>query len=554
VQLDLPGTRRVAGFLVVALLAGCGGGNGGDEATRTELSTNAISFSASGPRADRPAAQVLTATFGEDIAHLAVVHSGDAIAEATSVLNGRTAEITVVPAAPSDIGPGQFAGALAVTGYTCADANCSRMAAGSTATVSVTYQISPLIERVAPYVATSGVSDTVIIRGQGFRSFNVTGVRFGDVVATEIAINSGGTEILATHPALSAGSYTVHLDATNHEGEIPSDVMLVVKDPVPYAAGTLSHLAGTSRVRSLSYDAERQALLLVTDASGGPIVRYAYESGAWSAPTQVAGGFLDAALSADGTQIYAITATTLRPVDPVTLALGTAVTASDLAENSGLKNIVVGNDNRALITTSLTTSGSTQGYIYDPDSATLLRNGIQLNNATPAMAANGSGAVVVQGDPSLTSDVPIYVYSTSGLSLSSTATSLRQNSVPPAVNRTLSRMVVNGRRVYSGNGALLNPPVLALLGTLPETTAAVVLKPDGSRAYAYDPTAGGILVYDIREAADEDDDDAVYPALGAATPLPGDPGSNVRMTITPDGGTLFLAGGTQIVVLPTPAL
>lgn len=542
-QSYLPGARRVAGFLLAGLLAGCSGGGGGDEATRTEISTNAIAFSATGPAAETPAAQVFTATFGEDIAHLAVVHSGDAIASATSELNGRTAQITVVPTAPATIGPGPFVGAVAVTGYTCADSTCSRLSAGSTATVSVTYQVSPLIERVAPYVATAGTTDQVIIRGLGFLSFNVSGVRFGDTAATAFAVNSTGTEIVATHPALTAGSYPVHVDASNHQGDIPSTVALVVQDPTAFAATTLAHVAGTTAVRSLSYDAERHALLLVTDTPpSNPIVRYVYESGAWSAPAQAPGAFLDAALTSDARQIYGITATTLVPVDPVTLALGTAVSAASLVENSALKNIVVGNDNRALVTTSLTTSGSTQGYIYDPTSATLNLNGTTLNNATPVMSGNGSGAIVVQGDPSLTSDIPVYLYSTSSNSLTASAVSLRQNTVVPAIDRAISRVVLNGLRVYDGN--------LALLGTLPETTAAVILRPNGSRAYAYDPTAGGILVYDISV----DRDEAAYTALGAVTPLAGDPGSGVRMAITPDGGTLFLAGSTQIVVLPTPAL
>src|SRR5690606_30408882 len=134
--------------MLIGLLAGCSGGSGGDDATRTEISTNEIRFRASGPSAGTPAAQEFTVTFGEDIAHLAVVHNGDAIASATSVLNGRTARVTVVPAEPSSIGPGPFAGAVAVTGYTCADATCSRMSAGSTATVTVDYQISPAVQAV----------------------------------------------------------------------------------------------------------------------------------------------------------------------------------------------------------------------------------------------------------------------------------------------------------------------------------------------------------------------------------------------------------------------
>src|SRR5687768_3200817 len=51
---DLPGARRVAGFLLISLLAGCGGGSGEDQATRTEISTNAITFTAAAPDAPAP--------------------------------------------------------------------------------------------------------------------------------------------------------------------------------------------------------------------------------------------------------------------------------------------------------------------------------------------------------------------------------------------------------------------------------------------------------------------------------------------------------------------
>jgi hypothetical protein len=431
---------------------------------------------------------------------------------------------------------------VAVTGYTCADTTCSRMAAGSTATVSVNYQVSPLLLSVAPYLASAGISDTVLIRGQGLRAFNISGVRFGDTAATAFTVNTTGTELIATYPALAAGSYVIHLDSTNHTGEIPSNVALRVLDPVAYTATTLDHPASTTALRSLFYDFERQALLTVTDTAGGSIVRYPYANGAWGAPSQAASGFLDAALSANGTQLFAISQTALIPVDPVTLALGTSIAAPSLATNSFLKNIVVGYDNRSLITTSLTTSGSTQGYIFDPPTGVLGLNGIGLNNATPTMSANGAIAIVSQGDPTLTSDVPAYVYTTSTNTLNASAVSLRQNAVPPAVNRSISRIVLNGTKVYDGS--------FALLGTLPDTTAAVILKSDGTRAYAYDTAAGGILVYDISV----DRDEAAYTALGAVVPLAGDPGTGPRMAITPDNGTLFIAGAARIVVQPTPAL
>lgn len=542
----LPGARRVAGFLLFGLLAGCGGGGGGDDTAPVQISVPAITFTAASPSAAAPAAQSFTATFGKDVQQLSVVHSGDAIASAASVVNGRTAEITVVPATPSAVGPGAFVGAVAVTGYTCADTTCSRLAAGSTATISVNYQISPALLSVAPYLAAAGVSDTVLIRGQGFRDFNISGVRFGDTAATAFTVNSTGTELSATYPALAAGSYTIHLDSTNHTGEIPSNVALRVVPSVAYAATTLDHVPGTTALRTLIYDAERQALLTVTDtAPSNPIVRYQYANGAWSAPVQAASGLLDAALSADGTQLFAISQTALMPVDPVTLVVGTSVAAPSLATNSFLKNIVVGYDNRSLITTSLPTSDLTQGYIYDPPTGIIGVTGVGLNNATPTMAASGAAAILSQGDPTLTSDVPVFIYATvtaTGTNaLNASTVSLRQNAVPPAVSRSVNRVVLNGTKVYDST--------FELLGTLPDTTSAVILKSDGSRAYAYDTAAGGILVYDISV----DRGEAAYTALGPVTALAGDPGTGLRMAITLDGSTLFIAGSARIVVQPTPA-
>jgi hypothetical protein len=52
-----------------------------------------------------------------------------------------------------------------------------------------------------------------------------------------------------------------------------------------------------------------------------------------------------------------------------------------------------------------------------------------------------------------------------------------------------------------------------------------------------------------------DRDEAAYAPLDGATPLAGAPGSSVKMIITPDNGTLFLAGANgQIVIQPTPGL
>jgi hypothetical protein len=519
----------------MALLAGCSGGSGGDESARTEISTNAISFNAAGPDVATPTSKVFTATFGTDIAHLAVVHSGAAIGNVTSTMNGRTATITVEPTAPGAVGPGAFVGAVAVTGYTCADATCSKLAAGDSATVSVDYQISPVVEVVAPYVAIAGVSDEVVLRGVGFRSFAVTGVQFGDTPATSFGLVAGSSvEGRATHPALAAGSYPVRLIAPTFQGAITTRATLVVVDPITYAATTLAYPTAPTAVRGLSYDAERRALLVVTDAGGGSVVRYQYTGTAWDTPTAVAGDLRDVALSTKGTSLYGITSTAFVPVDPVTLTLGTAIAAPSMETNSFLKNIVVGNDDIGIITVGLdsTTTLTTQ-YAYFPFNNTVSQAGNRLDNATPAMAANGTFAYMIQGSPSLTADVAGQRYVTGASSpFGSSTIQARQNNVVP----------VRGQRVYDGTEAFL--------GTLPDTTVAVALKPDGTRAYTYDPTAGGIVVYDISV----DRDEAAYAPLSAAVPVAGDPGSIPRMIISPDGRTLFLAGSTQVVVQPTPAL
>jgi hypothetical protein len=528
--------------LLISLLAGCGGGSGEDEATRTDISTNAMSFTAAAPDAPAPAPQVITATFGSDIAHLAVVHSGDAITSATSVLNGRTAQITVQPPSPSDLGPGAFTGAVAVTGYSCADATCTKLSAGSTSTVAVNYQISPVVQLITPYVVTAGVSDNVVIRGVGLSSFAIQGVRFGTTAATAVALLNG-SEIRATYPALPAGTYPIALDSASHQGPIPSTATLVVVDPIPFAAGTLTYPAGTTSTRRLIYDAAGASLLLVGDGNGGSIVRYSNVGGVWSAPVQSGSGLGDASLSADGRQLFGVNATSVVPIDVATLTLGTPIAAPSIPAGAFLKNIVVGSDNRAVITTGINAATATLSYIFTPSAAIVQQSGLTtVINGTPAIAGNGSAGVVIQGDPSLTTAPLVYGYSASSNAFASAGISVNQNTVAPAVDRSMSRIVLNGERVYDS--------VFNFLGTLPNTTAAVALRSDGGRAYAYDPTAGGIVTYDTSV----DRDEAAYAPLGAVVPLAGNPGTAVKMIITPDGGTLFLAGtGGEIVIQPTPA-
>jgi hypothetical protein len=537
----LPGIYRAAGLLPLLLLASCGGGDSkSDTSLHTGVSANSLAFAAAVTDIATPATQSIDVTFSSDIVHLSIVHNGAAIANVTSTVNGRTARVTVAPVSPSRLGAGRYSGSLAITGNACADSTCSRLVAGNTQSVDVTYQVSPTVEFVAPYVGTTNIAATAVIRGFGFGQFAVQSVLFGTAAATEFTVVSD-TEIRATYPALAAGRYSVTLGIPTHQGTVPTRGTLVVVDPIPFVARTLAYPLAPSLVRTLIFDAERSALLVLTDAGGGTILRYPYSGGAWGAPSSVAvENVQDMALSTNGQQLLVLSPTSLIPVNPLTLELGTAVPAPSLDPSVFFKNIVVENAGIALITSGIGASALTPLYLYDVRSGTLSRTGSGANNATPAMAADGSRAFFVQGDPSLTTDSSVLAYTASTGVFEATAIGINQNAIAPVLDRSATRLVLNGFRVYDGT--------LNLLGTLPAATQAVTLRPNGTRAYTYDSTGGTVLTFDV--TADVDDAE-IAPLLPGQT-LAGAPGDSVRATVTTEGNTLFFAGATQIVVQPTP--
>lgn len=499
-----------------------------------------MAFTAASPAAATPAPQVVTATFGADVANVAVIHTGTAIANVTSVLNGRTASITIEPSAPAQVGAGALTGTVAITGYFCADANCSRVEAGNSQTVNVSYQISPVVNFVAPYVGIAGVSATATLRGAGFLGFAVRGVNFGTTAATASTVVSG-TELITAFPALAAGTYPVQLDIPTHQGAVPSTATMVVVAAPAYAAQALAYPAAITAVRSLVYDAERAALLVGTDAGDGTILRYPYTAGAWGAPASAAVAQLrDMSLSIDGAQLLAATRTGITPVDPIALTLGTAVAAPAPTADSFVKNVAITNTNTAIVTTGVARSESTKVYAYNVNAATFTESGTLLNNATPGAPRSGNIVMLITGDPSLTTAPSLFAYSASTNAIGATTIALNQNSIAPVMDSNGTRLALNGLNVYAGD--------FAFLGTLPATTLAVAFKPDGTLAYTYDSAAAGVLAFDTSVTRSG----AALPQVGAAVPLAADPGAGVKMTISPDGGTLFFAGATQIVIQPTP--
>ena len=91
-------------------------------------------------------------------------------------------------------------------------------------------------------------------------------------------------------------------------------------------------------------------------------------------------------------------------------------------------------------------------------------------------------------------------------------------------------------------------------GTLPNTTRAVAVKPDASRAYTFDAPngsdAGTFLTFDLTTSLTGD---AQYSPLDTGIPMtPGNGTGAIAMTIAPDGRTVFVAGVSGVYVQPAP--
>jgi hypothetical protein len=540
---DLFAHWRKAAVLLALTLSACGGGgsdsnNGSNPGSGTEVSTDSLSFKADSPSAATPAGEVVSITFGTNIAHLAITHRGLAIGTVTSTFSGRTAQITITPDAPSSTGAGLFEGAVAVTGYLCADANCSAFAAGDTRTISVKYQVSPGVLYVAPYVAMSQTASAGVVRGFGFKAFNVANVQFGDTNATAFAVTND-TQIFVQMPALPAGTYPVTVDIPTHDGPIPSQATLIVVDPIAYSAQTLAYPAAVTQVNAVLYDAERRSILVATDASGSQLARYAYDGSNWipqssGAITQLR----DIALSINGKQLYALSDSQVTLVDPATLTAGKALTASDLPDGAYFKSIAVSNSNTAYITTAIAVADAqTPLYAFSESANTLVAlSSPLLNYASAVSNSAGSSVTFVQGDATSTAALPVYQQTGSGITQS--AVNLQQTAAETAVDRVAARVVLGGSLVFEGT--------LTDSASIP-VADAVAVNPDGTRAYAYYASPNTIETFDISTI----NNGATLTSLGTTT-LTANPGATVKMTITPDAKTLILAGAAQIVIQPTP--
>jgi hypothetical protein len=567
----LPRVSRFFAFSTLLLpgllLTACGGGGGGTS-EQFSLSTNSLNFVAATP-AVRTDGQAVTGTVHGNLSgtlYILVDVTGNAVGSASNFTIDpatKSGTANIYPANANELGEGTYTATITVRAclndQTCATGELT----GSPKTIDVTYQIGSSVteETVMPHAVESGVSGDIVIRGHNFFSDNINNVTFNSIDATTIDVVSE-TEIHATFPELTADTYTVQLSSPS--GPTAFSGNLVVFDVPDFTAGTVSYPTASPQVLKLVYDAEREALLVATSyfdnfnfnttsRQTNEILRYQFSNGSFVSMTAATVPLLQGMdLSPDGSELIVITDRKVLKLDPSTLAqVDSTELSSSIISNQYFKDVAVMNDGNALITTGFAGSGSTPVYLYPISQATLSDTTLTLPyNGSLVSSANGSYATIIQGI--ISPAQPVSDYTASSGTFSETSIDANQvqcinsymgNCVYPAVDPTgtLFAIIDNSLTVRIYNRAY------TLLGKLPITSKTVAFNMDGTGIYALDGNT--IRKYDLTATTDASSN---FPELGTGTSI-SSPGSDpIRMTLSADGGTLFIAGRSQVVIQPAP--
>ena len=441
-------------------------------------------------------------------------------------------------------------------------------AAGLTRIVPVSLTVrAPVVNFVSPYVETTNVSGAVIIRGFGFSNLasGSLQVLFGGTAASSATVVSD-TEIQAVHPPLASGSYSIAVQDGTQIIPSRSGLQLLVTDPPSFPAVSITRLGFfPGPVASLIYDGERRALYLM-DSQNNELERYQFAAG-WSGTsisTGTGGGNTRIALSPDGKLLVktAGLGTDMFLIDvPTFNALPSVSAAALLGGDAHLNLIAFANDGGAIGNAYSPTSGITL-YRYDmlTQVFTALSNQADMTNRAIVASADEDTLVMPSFeslDPTFAK--PVFTYAASD-------GSLMQRSVTSTGtdHASVSR---NGARVVLVNSPAspsqvttvydVSPTSFAARGTLPAGLNAFVISPDGSTAYAYFNSSKLVRKFNLNAPNGSGGFQEVGSGTTVATP---DSGSSpalpndffAAMTMTQDGGTIFLAGNQRIVVLPAP--
>jgi len=431
-------------------------------------------------------------------------------------------------------------------------ANVSFNSGGSSVSTPVSLVVKAAqVTFVSPYVGTTSVAGDVIVRGFGFSTISNHEVLFGTTSATSVSVISD-TEIRASYPALAAGNYSVFVRNTTQT--LPTRAQLKVVDVPAFAYAAITRPAGaTSGLLSsnLIYDAERRAILLcdIKDVSGGTtdrLERYRFNGTSWVTDPVIDFGYphnytTTISLSPDGTELLKSEFGGINHIDPAgwtTTGMGSSSSLQPYASLGG--RMAVAND------------GGVVGPTYSPNVFywydILDRNFITL--ATPSsswaalnrfVSASGDGSRLILPN-TVTSANTLYYYDSGNQNMVSTS-AMTTLSDMVSINRTGSRYIV----LNAATQHIVYDSSFSSIGSLPALDSAII-SPTGNIAYTYVSSNNTIHKYDLNSP----NGSGGFTEVGTGTVLADSPGTGASMTISPDGGTLFLAGSLRVLITPAP--
>jgi len=417
----------------------------------------------------------------------------------------------------------------------------------------------PSVSFVSPYVATTSVSGDVVIRGYGFSSLAPASlhVNFGGTAATTASITSD-TEIHATYPGLAAGNYPVTVDDGTVTLPTRAGVKLAVVDPPAFAYTAILRTNSPAFAVDLIYDGERQAIYFM-DPDRNRIEGYRFNGTTWAADTPliVGGGYQlnpRIALSPDGTELLKTSGNIMSRVNPATLMSIGSVDAIPLLGTGivSLNLLAFANDGNAIGNSYAPVSGVS---LYRYDMLTQQFSALSTSDFTNRkIVASGNGSVLVL--PSFESLIPsfakpVFTYNSGNGSLTQRSV-LTTRSDHVSVDRAGTKVILtNAIASHSPVAEVYDISFGTLVGVLPDSASDLmgfVISPEGTKAYAYYSGTGRIRKFDLTAPSG-----GGFVEIGSGTTIPDSPGTFFNdMTISQDGGTLFLAGNQRVIIVPAP--
>jgi hypothetical protein len=559
-----------------------GGGDGtgqnggtGNQPARLLVANSNVIFNADKPSSPYPSAQQISATVSGTVVgdlFIRVEVSDPTIVRVSDVrvttTNSGQATVSVAQS-PARLGAGTHSATIRVIACTTDQTCASGQLAGSPQTINVTYQVGSSVERdmLMPDISISGAPGRVVIRGHGFTG--ATAVRFGSLAATGITVVSD-SEIVANHGNLTAGEYPVTIE--RGAATVAFTGSLTVVASKTFSATTLTYpMPGIGALRMI-FDARRDALLVAFGANAradDQILRYVYSHGAWQAPTVHSFPNLrDIALVPGGQELLVATDNTVSKVDPVTMSVISAANKPppEFATDY-IKGLTVTSDGNVMVTTGYGSgSGSTRMYLYSLDDQSfsiprLVGAGEFATNrywyGVTTASGDGSRAILTEA---LYPGAELLQYSastgkfTNGIRVQHNAISAPRNLNVPAYDDLGSRLLLpRGGGLQTELEHTIYDSSMTRLGYLPGDIRAFAVDRSGNRAYTLetDPSCR-IRAFDLTTPpADAGQFTEITAAFPRPVTCPANAGMNSRQpALTPDGNTMFIAGGADVIAVP----